>query len=589
VTFTGTSVDVSTRRAFVHFRDAARRAFAGTGLRLGFTGGVATTEDLIKSSERDDKLVAVATIVLIVVMLLLIFRGPLAVLVALLSVFLVSSIATGLITLMAKAFDMPISLSVPSLLTVVLFGVGTDYAVFLFFRVRERLRVGEDRRSAVAESVSRVGEAIASAALAVVSAFALLGISQFGQFQALGPAMAIAVSVMLVAGVTLVPAFTAIVGPALFWPSRSWRRPRVSEHGGLPALVASRPVLGIMGSLVVLGILSLAALQIRTTFDDKSSTSTPSTRAAHVMEGGFPTGASAPTSIFVRGSAPLTDRDMRVLSDSVSRVPRVGQVTPPTYSADRTYAVVNVYLKGSPTGSGAMRTVEGPLRDAAHRAAPPRGDVYVGGITSVLVDVDAAVSQDLRLIFPLAGLIILLILASLLRAVVAPVYLIVATVLGFGATLGAAVLLFQGLLGHHDVVFSLPLVAYLFVVALGTDYNILMVSRLREEYAEGRSPRQAVENALRHAGPAVASAGVILAGTFTALLFSEGSRELGFTLSLGILIMAFIVALVLVPSLTAVVGSRAWWPGRLSRADRFGDVLDEEELAAVGAPGPRDE
>jgi len=589
VTFRGHSADAETRDSFVAFRTAARHAFADTNLSVGFTGGVAQTEDLIAASEHGDKLVATATIILIIGMLLVIFRGPLAAVVALLSVFIVQGVAVGLITFMAKAFDMRISLSVPSTLTVVLFGVGTDYAVFLFFRVRERLRQGDDRRAAVAESVGRVGEAIASAALAVVAAFALLGISQFGEFRALGPAMAIAVAVMLLAGLTLVPALVTILGNVLFWPSRSWRRARPSSAGGLPRLIAGRPVLGAVAALLVLLVLSGVALQLKTTFEPTAQDKTPSSRAAAVMERGFPAGASAPTSVYLESSSKLTDRAARTVEAALAGMPSVGQVAPAIFSADHRYALVNVYLKGSTTSRAAMDTVRGPLRQTAHDAAPTGVTTYVGGQTSILVDVADAVDHDLRLIFPLAGAIILLILMLLLRAVVAPLYLLAGTVLGYGATLGATVLLFQGAMNHPSVAFQLPLVAYLFVVALGTDYNILMVSRLREESAAGRSPRTAAENALRQAGPAVAAAGVILAGTFSALVFAHDSRELGFTLSMGILIVAFVVALVLVPSVTTLVGPRAWWPGRLSRPRQYPTVLDEPALVSVsGAPSDRD-
>ena len=250
-------------------------------------------------------------------------------------------------------------------------------------------------------------------------------------------------------------------------------------------------------------------------------------------------------------------------------MPGVGSImpgpdgSPATLSQDGTVARIDLLLAGSPYSNEALALAGGELRDVAHAAAPPGTRAYVGGLSSIFADIKDANDRDLRVIFPVAGLLIALILALLLRSLVAPLYLIVAVVLGFFATLGATVIVFQGIGGRPGLSFTLPIILYLFVVAIGTDYNILMIARLREEARLGHDPRTAADLAVEHAGPSVGAAGLILAGTFASMLLAGVSflMEMGFSVSVGILISAFVMAMFLVPSVTALVGRKAWWPG----------------------------
>jgi putative drug exporter of the RND superfamily len=227
-----------------------------------------------------------------------------------------------------------------------------------------------------------------------------------------------------------------------------------------------------------------------------------------------------------------------------------------------------VTLKVDPESTTAVNTVKNGLRPQAHAAAPPGTYALVGGTTAVFADIQAAMNHDYSVVFPVAALIILVILMLLLRSLVAPWYLMVSVGLGFGATLGATVLVFQTLAGQAGLVFLLPVYMYLFVVALGTDYNILMIARLREQARSGIPPRQAAADAVRHAGPAIASAGLILAGTFASLTLAGNSilQQVGFAVAAGIALAAFVMAMFFSPSLTALVGNRAWWPSRQARS-----------------------
>jgi RND superfamily putative drug exporter len=223
---------------------------------------------------------------------------------------------------------------------------------------------------------------------------------------------------------------------------------------------------------------------------------------------------------------------------------------------------MDVALKDGPFTKDAMQLVEGPLRDAARDATPADTSTLVGGTAAIYADVSDSVNRDMKLIFPVAAGLILFILIATLRSAVAPLYLLTAVVLEFAATLGAAVLVFQQLGGATGLAFVLPLVLFLFVVALGTDYNILMTARLREEMLAGKPVTTAVADAVRHVAPAVAAAGLVLASSFGTLMLesSEVAKQQGFAMAFGILLASLIVSSILVPALTALAGQRAWWP-----------------------------
>jgi RND superfamily putative drug exporter len=260
---------------------------------------------------------------------------------------------------------------------------------------------------------------------------------------------------------------------------------------------------------------------------------------------------------------PLGEDAMAEFGTALSAAEGVAQVGAPTPSEDGATASYSVLLEDDPASDAAIAAVKGPIREAAHAAAPDGTEALVGGTTSVFVDFQAAMTRDYKVVFPVAALVIMLILALLLRSLVAPLYLMAAVALGFGATLGATAIVFQNLKGDAGLLFLLPIYVYLFVVALGTDYNILMIARLREEAREGLEPRPAAAEAIKHAGPTIAAAGVILAGTFASLMLAGNAffLSMGFALAFGILVAAFVMAMFFVPSLTALIGHAAWWPG----------------------------
>ena len=414
-----------------------------------------------------------------------------------------------------------------------------------------------------------------------MAAFATLGLAHFGQFHVLGPAVAVAIVVMLLAGITLVPALLAAQGRLLFWPSRSWQRSR--EHGPaarLGSLVSRRPAMVAAIAAGALVVMAAFALGGKMNYD---LASTPKdTQAGRVQaEIGriLPNGVTDEQQIYVRSSSPLTAAALQPMRRRLAAVNHVAEVSPAQLSPDGRAAEIDVALDIEATSGAGLHLAgaNGPLRTAAHTAAPDGSTALVGGRASIFADVSSSISDDLRLIFPVAAGLILLILFVMLRSAVAPVYLLLAVGLEFAATFGMTVLVFQHGLGKDGVAFTLPLILFLFVVAIGTDYNILMSHRLREEREAGASPREATARAVQHVAPAITAAGLALAASFaTLMLYSDtGTQQMGFGMAVGILLASFVVSTLLVPAVTTLVGSAAWWPARRTRRP-----------APAGAPRP---
>jgi putative drug exporter of the RND superfamily len=567
VQFKGNAADPVALEAFRQFRGQTIDAFHAKQLQIGFTGGIAEQADIADATSTHKQIEGLLLFGAIVVLSLLFFRGVLSTVLPLLLVFLVAGAALGVVVLAALLFGFHLDASVPSLISTVLIGIGIDYFLFMVFRFRERLRLGDPRKAAAHDTAARVSPVVASAALAIVVAFAALGLADFGQFRVLGPAVAISVFVMLLAGITLVPALLAATGKKLFWPSKSWQR----EHEDGPAtrlgaLIARRPARVALASAGVLGVLAVAAVGVRMSYDLGSPPeSTKSAQVQAQISRFLPKGVTDEQQIYVSSSQPLTAAELQPMRERLARVANVGQVSQPRFADGNRAAEVDVALTIDSTTSKALELAgdDGPLRTVAHSSAPEGATAMVAGNASVFADVSDSVDKDLRLIFPIASVLILLILFLMLRDLVAPIYLLLAVGLEFAATLGASVLVYQQGLGDDGVIFSLPLVLFLFVVAIGANYNILMSARLREELADGASPREATARAVRRVAPAITAAGLVLASSFASLMlnYDANTKQIGFAMAVGILIALFLVSTLLVPAITTLVGRKAWWPG----------------------------
>ncbi|GAA1069639.1 MMPL family transporter [Mycobacterium cookii] len=565
-------------------RDDLDPLVENSDLRVQSTGSILQGLDSQESGEQTLAIVGAATIILIVLLLALIFRSVIICVMPIAVVALSGTIATGLIAWANEAFNLKADSTIEVILFVVLYGIGTDYILFFLFRYRERLRQGADTRSSVVHAIERAGEAIASAGGAVIVAFMALLLSTLSIFRAIGPALAIAVAVTLVAALTLVPAVVTVIGRGLFWPSRKWRRePEAARFNRIGDALSRRPGRFAAASGLLLAVLAIFAVSFNPSFDFSASLpdDVESTEALDTFQDHFAAGASEPIPVILASENGRLDQSaLEAFRTELEGTDGVAQAFPGQPSEDGTAAQFSLILDEDPTSDAALEDVKGPIRDAAHGAAPEGTEAYVGGTPSIFADLQEAMARDYRVVFPVAGGLILLILALLLRSLVAPWYLMAAVGLGFAATLGATVIVFQHIMGEAGLIFMLPIYIYLFVTALGTDYNILMIARLREEAREGKDPQAAAGEAVKHAGPTIAAAGVILAGTFASLMLSGNTLmvSMGFALSFGILLAAFVMSLFFTPSLTALIGHAAWWPGH---GDEKREELDEPDKSVV--------
>ncbi|WP_354644163.1 MMPL family transporter [Kitasatospora camelliae] len=573
VELTGSAAEEGVQDVFRTFRDSARARFADAGMRTGFTGGLADAADTTDAHRTATTVGGLLVTGLIVLLNVLVFRSVLAAVLPLLAVTVIGGAAGGVVAGAAALTGLKLDAGTPGLISVVLLGIGIDYLLFLLFRFREHLRARPDQaaREAAAEVSGRVGTAITSAALTIVAAFATLGVASFGQFRSLGPAIAVAVLVMLLGSLTLMPALLAVCGRRMFWPSRSLRRPaRAGSADRLGHLVARRPLPLLLASAAVLAALAAGTTGIRMDYGQGGDPTTPAAATAAEISRALPAGVADPTTVYVTANdgTELGTARLDGLARALGAVEGVGRVGPTVLNENRRAARIDLYLTADPQSRQARDLASGPVRAAVAAHTPAGTSAHVGGTAAIFADISTAVDHDLTVVFPVAAALIGLILLLLLRSLLAPVVLMLSVGLGFAATLGAATLLFQHLLDGPGVSFTLPLVLFLFVVALGTDYNILVTDRIREEMRHPGPARAAVARAVRHSAPAVATAGLVLAGSFATLATTPGTEQVAFAMTLGILLSALVLSLVLVPALAALLGRALWWPLRTARHPR---------------------
>jgi putative drug exporter of the RND superfamily len=568
VVFEGQAGTSGPNEAVPKVREETDSFLAGSGLRGQLTGNAAISVDSTNAYENAEIVIGIATVLLILALLGAVFRSPLIAVLPIVIIGAVHELAQSLTALLADWFHFQVGPELAPLLLVVMFGVGTDYIVFLLFRYREHVAKGEAAVRALDTSVSRVGVVIASAAATVIAAFAALLIASLESLRTLAPGLIVGVALMLLAALTLAPAIMRLVGLRLFWPNQP--KPPVHDHRTrserIGEMVAKRPVLVLSVCGAVLVGLALGTLGYKTTYNQLAElpSSTLSQQAYDKMASAFPPGFLGPTQVFVVSSQKLDHEQVNELAGKLSKTKGVASVLPIQYDETGKAAVFQAILTDDPYSITAIDNVRGPVRETANGSIPG-ATVLVGGTTSQLVDVQTALRKDMKHVFPLALAIVAVILALLLQAVLAPFYLLVGVVLTYAATLGTIVFVFLDGAGFAGLDFTIPIIVYLFVMAIGTDYNILISSRLREEFKAGLPPREAARLAIVHGAPAVSAAGLILAGTFASLLLTgiQLLEEIGLAVALGVLLAANVLATRIVPTLAAIRGWHFWWPNEV--------------------------
>ena len=552
------------------------------GMRVLVTGDLGFSADSEEVFGELDTKLLLATVLLVLVLLGAIYRSVLVALTPLLVVFFAYTLATAFIYLYAKS-GATVSSNGTTILIVLMFGVGTDYCLLLVSRYREELHRIEDKHEAMARAVRRTGPTILASGLTVSLAMLTLTLADARLTSTLGPVAAIGVACGMVAGLTLLPALLTIFGRRGFWPRASlvaydpshlgsgrqglWRRlgDRVLQRPAAAFVVTS--VAFIAGAT---GVLAYKVDYSTTTFFKKS---VESVEAFRLMEEAFPAGVLAPTTVLVeREDGAVTRADVATVVRAVDDVDGVASAKPTgNVSSDKTMATVDVVLAGDPFTKDALNVVP-DIRDAVADLGP--GVIaLVGGGSATQYDFDQAIESDLELIVPIALLVIAVILALLLRALVAPLVLIASVILSFLCTLGISVLFIRFVIGDAGFDASIPTFAFIFLVALGIDYTIFLMARVREE-ARRYGTREGMLRAIAVTGPVITSAGVILAGTFSVLMTLPVTYtfDLGFMVALGILLDTFVVRTIMVPAVVELIGDRIWWPSTATG----GSVLHED-------------
>jgi RND superfamily putative drug exporter len=563
----------------------------GGGLDVYVSGDLGLWADFEEVFGEVDTRLLIATVILVLLLLGAIYRAPLIAIVPILVVALAYQIASGFIYLYAEAGN-TVNSNATSILVVLMFGVGTDYCLLLVSRYREELHRVEDKHEAMARALRRAGPAVLASGCTVVAAMLVLLLADTGSTNALGPVSAIGVASVLLAGLTLLPALLTAAGRRGFWPrsSRVAYRPDVDleERPGLwrrfGDRVLRRPGLALGATSALFGLFALGLLAYQEDYSIGGffKKSVESVEGFDVLGESFPQGALGPTSILVeREGGSATDADLAAVRERVQGIDGVASVGAPQRSEDGAIGKVDVTFVDDPYSEAALARV-GTLRDRVSDL-PGGATALVGAGSAVQEDFNVAAERDLRVIVPVALLLIAVILGILLQAVVAPAVLIATVLASFIGTLGLSIFFFIEVQGNAGVDASLPTFAFIFLVALGVDYTIFLMSRVREE-ARTYGTREGVLRALSATGPVITSAGVILAGTFAVLMTLPVTFafNIGFMVAVGILLDTFVVRTIMVPAAVELLGDRVWWP---SSARGGGHALrehaepDEEAVA----------
>ena len=525
------------------------------GLASYITGPAGLAADLDRLAAKAGTTLLIVTVALVLILLFVVYRAPLLTVLPLIVVGAAYFVVSGIVYLLADGQLIEIDTESTLLLLVLIFGAGTDYSLLLVHRYREALGAGTPALPALRQGVQASALAIAASGATVIAAMLVLMFASLESTRWLGPVLAIGVAVMLVASFTLMPALLSALGPRAFWPRQLagsaeqhvvWTRiaDLVRRRA---AVLATVIVVGLAalacGNLVSHGTIGVGQGQIgRTNYS----------AGTKVLDRHFPAGLSGPLIVLVQKTdtvAVLARLNHMPLIKLATPVPARDHAT----NLDMVVAITtdNPY---TPRASASFKAIDA----AVHRIDP---GALLGGVPAENFDIQRANVRDTKLIVPLVLAVVLVILCVLLVAVAAPLYLIATVVASFAATLGLVTLLFTQLFGHEGLAFNLVLISFIFLVALGVDYNIFLMDRVRRE-ARVSGTREGTLRALTVTGGVVTSAGMILAGTFAALtlLPLEPLVQIGAAVAIGVLIDTLVVRAVLVPSLTYLIGDGAWWP-----------------------------
>jgi putative drug exporter of the RND superfamily len=556
---------------------------APPGLQVEVTGPAGFAADAIDVFDSINGTLVAATALLVFVLLVLIYRSPIFWLIPFFSVIVAEVSSRGLGYLLSE-LGVTVTGQTSAILTVLVFGAGTDYALLIVARYREELRRQEDKHAAVATAMGTAGPPVVASAATVMVALLSLSFAQVNGTAGLALIGAMAIGLAMLVMCTLLPALLAIAGRRAFWPFI----PHYGDEGAdathgvwrrIAQRVGARPRRVWVSAAAALGLMCLGLISFSTNlttgnqFRDEES----STRGQDLVERAFPAGANVPNTVLVPN--PNLARDVRAALVARPEVAGVGPV-----ELGRPGARFDLTLSTDPYSTQAFEQVP-DLRDVGRRAGGE--DVLIGGPTAEEHDLREAAQRDNLVVVPLVLLVVFMVLAALLRALLLPVILIATVVLSFVAAMGVGSFFFEFVFDFPGADPSLPLWAFVFLVALGVDYNIFLMARVREE-ALRHGTRPGMLRGLAVTGGVITSAGIVLAGTFSVLasLPLVFLTEIGFIIAFGVLLDTFVVRSLLVPALVFDIGPKVWLPSTLAASieRRLTATPEPEEPEPVSTP-----
>ena len=556
------------------------------------TGPATILRDAVKIFQSIDLRITLVTILVVIVIMFFIYRAPGLVFIPLFILVSALMVARFVAALVVDLTGLPLNDQVTSIMSVLLFGVGTNYVLFIVARYREEITNSSDRFRAMESAMRKVGPSIIGSSMTTVVAMFLLIFSTLGSFKTMGPMLAITVSIMLIVALTVLPAAIVLMSRLAFWPSRTIASQQnlvikpIWEKIG--RFVVNRPKTVFLVTTAILLIAITPSFRMVPSFNfiDGFPDDVESKSGYALLKKGFAPGDLSPTSVFIH----TPDHDVidhsafiEGLANAIEDNPGVNYVKGMTRpygsyigqqvdeaslkmfnSPDGTTSRLDVSLMGDPYSEKALIVIEdirSIIQSTINSQSITGVEVLVGGDTAVQLDTKTVIDEDTRLLAPLILFAILCVLILIQRSFVAPLYLLFSVIISYAATFGISIFIFQDILNHTGVAYSNGIWIFVFLVALGADYNIFVIARIKEE-TERLGFNEGIAVAVGKTGGVVTSAGIILASTFAVLttLPLRDVFQLGMAVMLGVLIDTFVVRTLLVPSMAAILKNYSWWP-----------------------------
>ncbi|SIS40535.1 MMPL family transporter [Salimicrobium flavidum] len=559
------------------------------GMHVRYTGAVGIQIDSTELFSTADVTLLIATVLLVLTLLVILYRSPILAVVPLIGVGFAYGIISPLLGFMADQGWIVVDSQAVSIMTVLLFGAGTDYCLFLITRYRDELLMEPNKYAALTKAISHSGGAIIVSALTTAAGLFTLVIAQYASYDRFAVPFSVAIIIMAIAVLTLLPAILALLGRVAFFPfiprtegmikeieekkGKKVRRPRTRSwfSGWVGKLTVQKPWTIIIVTVVVLGVLALFVPRINYTYGvfDSFPDDMPSREGFSIIGEHYPDGEVAPMQVLIR-----TDEDVSLQEDiaSLENVESAGE--PEVGEENAEYQQYSVTLSIDPYSEEAVafvpelkNEVEGWLLEAGVES--PENQVWINGETAGLYDTEQVTSNDQNLVIPVVLLIIALILVTYLKSIVAMGYLLLTVGLSYLSALGLGWIIIHYIMGEPAMQGLIPLYSFVFLVALGNDYNIFMISSIWKN-RERMNLDDAISDGVSSTSGVITSAGLILAGTFAvlAVLPLQVLVQFGTVTAIGVLIDTFVVRPFLVPAITKVLGRYAFWPAGKEKSQK---------------------